>query len=81
LKAGESYALLLEQAHAVTLKLAKHNRQLMRDYLELAATIPVFRLTYRRSFEAIEEVFDALEDHLRSAEIPGPAINIADVLV
>jgi hypothetical protein len=81
LRAGESYALLLEQAHAVTLKLAKHNRQLMRDYLELAATIPVFRLTYRRSFEAFEEVVDALEDHLRSAETPGPQVEIANLLV
>ena len=80
LRAGESYALLLEQAHAVTLKLAKHNRQLMQDYLELAATIPVFRLTYRRSFDAIEEVFDALEDHLRAAETQGPPIEIASVL-
>jgi hypothetical protein len=81
LKAGESYALLLEQAHAVTLKLAKHNRQLMRDYLQLAATIPVFRLTYRRSFEAIEDVFDVLEDHLRAAETKRPPIEIASVLV
>jgi len=80
LKAGESYALLLEQAHAVTLKLARHNQQLMRDYLQLAATIPVFRLTYRRSFEAFEEVVDALEDHLRSAET-GPPVEIASLLV
>jgi len=79
LKAGESYALLLEQAHAVTLKLAKHNRQLMQDYLELAATIPVFRLTYRRSFEAIEEVFDMLEDHLRATETQGPPIEIVSI--
>jgi hypothetical protein len=67
--------------HAVTLKLAKHNQQLMRDYLELAARIPVFRLTYRRSFEGIEEVFDALEDHLRSAAMPSPQVEIASVPV
>jgi hypothetical protein len=53
----------------------------MRDYLALAATIPVFRLTYRKSFDAIEDVFDALEDHLRSAETPRPPVEIADVLV
>jgi hypothetical protein len=81
LRAGESYALLLEQAHAVTLKLAKHNRQLMQDYLELAAAIPVFRLTYRRSFEAFEETVDALEDHLRSADTPGPHVEIANLLI
>jgi hypothetical protein len=52
----------------------------MRDYLELAATIPVFRLEYRRSFEAFEDVVDALEDHLRSAPTSFPTVEIANVL-
>ena len=66
LRSAESYPLLLEQAYALTLKIAKHNQQLMRDYLELTASVPVFRLAYRKSFEAIEEVFDAVEGHLSS---------------
>jgi hypothetical protein len=68
LRAAESYPLLLEQAYALTLKLPKHNQQLMRDYLDLAAAVPVFRLAYRKSFEAVEEVFDVLENHLRTAD-------------
>jgi hypothetical protein len=64
LKAAESYPLLLGQAYALTLKLPKHNQQLMRDYLDLAAAVPVFRLAYRKSFDAVDEIFDVLEKHL-----------------
>jgi hypothetical protein len=38
----------------------------MRDYLDLAAAVPVFRLAYRKSFEAVEDIFDTLENHLRT---------------
>ncbi len=67
LRSAESYPLLLEQAYALTLKIPKHNQQLMRDYLELTASIPVFRLEYRKSFQIVEEVVDAVEDHLARA--------------
>jgi len=63
LRAGESYPLLLEQAHAFTLAIPKHNQQLMRDYLALAAATPIFRLEYRRSFDAVEDILDAVERH------------------
>jgi hypothetical protein len=66
LKAPESYRLLLEQAHALTLKIPHHNQQLMCDYLDLAAAIPVFGLSYRRSFEVVDRVFDDLERHTRA---------------
>ena len=66
LGASDSYKVLLEQAHAFTLKISHHNQQLMCDYLELAAVIPVFRLAYRRSFEMIDRVFETLERHLRT---------------
>jgi hypothetical protein len=64
LKAWEGYPRLLEQAHALTLSIAKHNQQLMCDYLELAATVPLVHLAYRKTFEAIEEVLDAIENHV-----------------
>jgi hypothetical protein len=64
LKASEAYTLLLEQAHALTLKVASHNRRLMRDYLEIAATLPVFRMRYRKSFDAMEDILDAIDRHV-----------------
>ncbi len=66
LRSAESYPILLEQAYALTLEVAKHNRQLMRDYLELTASVPIFRLDYRKSFQVVEDAFDALEEHLAS---------------
>jgi len=60
-KAAESYVRLLEQAHAFTLEIRSHNQRLMRDYLALAAAVPAFRLVYRRSFDAMTDLLDALE--------------------
>lgn len=67
LKAAESYPLLLGQAFALTLKLPKHNQQLMRDYLDLTASVPVFRLAYRKSFDVMDEIFDVLEESVPTA--------------
>ncbi|MGQ0736303.1 MAG: hypothetical protein ACT4QD_21945, partial [Acidobacteriota bacterium] len=61
LKASECYTRLLEQAHAMTLKVPAHNHRLMRDYLQLAATVPCLRLRYRKSFDALEPVLTVLE--------------------
>jgi len=58
---AEAYVQLLGQAHAMTLRLPEHNQRLMRDYLHVTATVPVFALTYRRSFDALDAVFDAVE--------------------
>ena len=66
LGAAESYALLLEQAHALTLNFPRHNQQLMRDYLHLVTAVPVFRLAYRKSFEVMENTLDTVEHHIRS---------------
>jgi len=63
LNAADSYRRFLEQAHALTLKIPQHNQRLMTDYLELASRIPAFRLIYRKSFDVIEEVLDAIEQH------------------
>jgi hypothetical protein len=63
LKAAEAYPLLLGQAHALTLKIAEHNHRLMRDYLTLASSVPVYRLTYQKSFDVMGQLLDAVEHH------------------
>lgn len=60
---ADAYVRLLEQAHAFTLKIPEFNQQLMRDYLDLTARVPIFALTYRKSFDAIDEMLDVLETH------------------
>jgi len=67
LKAADAYSLLLGQAFALTFKLPKHNQQLMREYLALAASVPVYRLAYRKSFDVMDEIFDVVEESLRTA--------------
>lgn len=62
--AGAAYTTLLGQAHAATLAVPHYNRLLMADYLTLASAVPVFRITYRRSFEIVEQLFDEIEEHL-----------------
>ena len=63
LRAAESYPLLLQQAHAMTLSLREHNRRLMRDYLSLAAGIRVFRISFKKSFSDFGSVLDDIETH------------------
>ena len=61
LKVAESYRLLLEQAHAFAMTIPEYNQRLMRDYLELATRVPGSRLVYRKSFDSLDTVFDAIE--------------------
>jgi len=61
LRPGEAYRKLLQQAHAFTLAVPSHNQRLMRDYLAVAASVPAYRLTYRKSFDVIEEIFDTVD--------------------
>lgn len=63
LGAAEGYTRLLEQAHAFTLQIPAFNQQLMRDYLALAAAVPLVRLTYRRSFDSMTAILDRIEQH------------------
>jgi hypothetical protein len=58
---ADSYRCLLEQAHAFALSIPEYNQRLMRDYLDLAARVPASRLVYRKSFDALDAVFDAIE--------------------
>ena len=64
LTAGASYTLLLQQAHAFTLQVPLFNQKLMREYLALTAAVPVFRLTYRRSFDRMDAILDAVEKNV-----------------
>ncbi len=64
LRGAEALPLLLQQAYALSFTLPKYNQQLMKDYLALATVLPVFRLRYRRSFDAAEELFSAITGHL-----------------
>jgi hypothetical protein len=73
LTSATSYPLLLEQAYAMTLALPHHNQRLLRDYLALVARVAVFRLVYPKTFDAFEQVLDAVEDHLRATAGTAPA--------
>jgi hypothetical protein len=65
LTAAESYTLLLQQAHAFTLRVPAFNQQLMRDYLALTASVPIVRLTYRRSFDRMDAILDVVDRTVR----------------
>lgn len=70
---AQSYPRLLEQAHAFTLQIPSHNQRLMRDYLALTAAVPVFALTYRRSFDSLDTTLAALERHWLDEVVARPA--------
>src|SRR5262249_3281061 len=61
----ESYPLLLEQAFSMTLALPELNQRLMTDYLALVTAVPVYRLAYRKAFDAFDELVDTVEHHVR----------------
>ena len=60
----QSYPRVLTQAHTLTLQIPEHNRRLMRDYLDLSARVPAYRLTFAKTIDAIEHTLDTLEDVL-----------------
>lgn len=64
LRIGDGLPLLLQQAYALSFKIPKYNQQLMKDYAQLAASVPMFRLRYRRSFALADALFGALEEHI-----------------
>lgn len=61
---ADAVRVLLEQAFTLSFELPKYNQQLMTDYVALATAIPVFRLSYRRSFDVVDELFRAIQEHL-----------------
>lgn len=66
LGAAEALPLLLQQAYALSFGMPAQNQALMKDYVVLAATVPAFRLRYRRSFDAAGELFASVEQHVRT---------------
>lgn len=68
LRIADALPLLLQQAYALSFEIPQYNQQLMKDYARLAASVPSFRLRYRRSFAVVDALFDALEEHL-AAEV------------
>ena len=64
LRAAEALPLLLEQAYALSFEIPTYNQKLMREYAQLATSVPMFRLRYQRSFAAADGLFDALEAHI-----------------
>jgi hypothetical protein len=64
LRTAESLPLLLQQAYALSFEIPTYNQKLMRDYAELAASVPMFRLRYQRSFTAADGLFGALDAHI-----------------
>ena len=68
LAAAESLPLLLQQAFALSFAVPEYNRQLLMNYAQLAA-VPIFRLRYRRSFDAAALLYDAIEDHV-TTQVP-----------
>jgi hypothetical protein len=63
LTGSESYQILLSQAHAFTLEVPAFNRRIMHDYLTLVANVGIFRLSYPKTFEALDDLCVAIERH------------------
>jgi hypothetical protein len=63
LRMADALPLLLQQAYALSFKLPKYNQQLMRDYAQLAASVPLYRLRYRREFSMADALYAAIDAH------------------
>jgi hypothetical protein len=73
LSSSEALPLLLQQAYALSFAIPKYNQALVKDYLALAASVPAFRLRYRRSFDAAEALFAAVDRHASErGRVSGP---------
>jgi hypothetical protein len=60
---AERLPLLLQQAYALSFKIPKYNQELMTAYAQLAASVPVYRLRFQRSFAVAGALFDAIDQH------------------
>ena len=60
---AERLQLLLQQAYALSFKIPDYNQQLMTAYAQLAASVPVYRLRFQRSFAVAGALFDAIDQH------------------
>jgi hypothetical protein len=71
LSASGAIPLLLQQAFALSFGMPQYNQALMKAYAALAASVPAFRLRYRRSFDSIDALVAAIDCHARQ-----PALGV-----
>lgn len=68
---ADAFTATLEHAYALGLADKLQRRELVEQYLQLAATTPVFGVSFERSLEQLEAVVDAIEERLE-LEPPAP---------
>ena len=65
LSAADAFTAALEHAYALGLGDRERRKHLVEQYLQLAASAPVFKVSFKRRLERLEAVVDAIEQHLR----------------
>ncbi len=61
--ASESFQLLMGQAHCMSVKDPKCNGKTVRNYLDLAKTVPLHRLRLSRNLDHLSATLDLLDQH------------------
>jgi hypothetical protein len=64
LRNASAFLLLLYHAHCFSFRDERRVRLMADRYLQLAATVPTFRLRYRRDIDRLPELLDAVEREL-----------------
>lgn len=59
---ADAYDLLIKQAFAITTKFPDLNRDLIFRYLTLTEQINTYNLIYYKSFEMLDDIYEAIED-------------------
>jgi hypothetical protein len=68
MRGGEAFSKLLAHAHYFDGEDPKHMRQLLQDYLEVVARVPVFTLEYRHNFQWLPQLTRAVVEAAISAD-------------
>src|SRR5205823_5475754 len=67
MRGATAFSKLLAYAHCFNGEDPKHMRQLLEDYLEVIARVPVFTLQYRPDFQALPQLTRAVMEAAMSA--------------
>jgi len=59
---ANTYKLLLKEAYALSLSFQDKNIDLMKDYLSLSLSIPIYKISYKKDFKFLESILDSIED-------------------
>jgi hypothetical protein len=70
LASAEAFTATLQHAYSLGLSDADQRTRLVNDYLELAATTPVYDVRFEHGLERLDVVLDALEQRLGLAPPP-----------